>query len=62
MITRNFYITLLIAVCILFTGGFLFRDSEAGMFATAFLSFAIGHTLLEVLDNRDRRRNKQRGN
>jgi hypothetical protein len=58
MITRNFYLTLLISACILLVGGFLFRHSEAGSFATAFLSFAVGFTLLQVLDDRDRRPKK----
>lgn len=55
MITRNFYISLLVFNCILFLGGWLLRDSEAGVQAVVVAAFAIGLTLLHVLDDRDRR-------
>lgn len=58
LITRNFYFTLLIAISILFVGGFLFRDSEVGSFATLAASFGIGLGLLEILDERERRRKR----
>lgn len=60
IITRNFYISLAIAIVILFGGGFLFRGSETGSGAAMVLAFAVGLTLLHVLDGRDQRR-KQRG-
>ena len=59
MIARNFYISMTIAVIILFSGGFLFKGSEGLMWVVQILSFSVGLTLLHVLDDRDRRR-KQR--
>ncbi len=56
MITRNFYISLLVFNAILFSGGWLLRGSEAGVQAVVVTAFAIGLTLLHVLDDRDRRR------
>jgi hypothetical protein len=53
---RNFFTTLAIAVCILFVGRFIFRDSAAGSQLTVVASFAIGQALLFVLDSRERRR------
>jgi hypothetical protein len=61
VITRNFYLTLLLAACILGSGGFLFRDSEAGSFATVIVAFGVGLGLLEILDDRDRRRKQSSG-
>ncbi len=58
MITRNFYFSLLVANVILFGGGWLLRHSEAGVQAVVVASFAIGLTLLHVLDDRDRRRGR----
>lgn len=55
MATRNFLISLFVAVCILFVGGFLFRGSEAGTQLAVVASFAIGLTLLNVFDSRERR-------
>jgi hypothetical protein len=60
MVTRNFYISLLVANGILFLGGWLLRDSEAGVQAVVVAAFAIGLTLLHVLDDRDRRRKQSR--
>ncbi|HKB52185.1 MAG TPA: hypothetical protein VKC63_12260 [Solirubrobacterales bacterium] len=61
VITKNFYITLAIAACILFVGGFLFRHSEMGSFATVAAAFGIGLSLLHVLDDRERRRKRDTG-
>lgn len=61
MITRNFYISLLIFNVILFAGGWLLRDSEAGVQAVVIMAFAVGLTLLHVLDNRDRRSKRSGG-
>ena len=58
MITRNFYISLVVFNLILFVGGWLLRDSEAGVQAVVVLAFAVGLTMLEVLDSRDRRRTR----
>jgi len=55
MITRNFYISLLVFNVILFGGGLLLRDSDAGVQAVVVVAFAVGLTLLHVLDDRDRR-------
>lgn len=60
MNVRNFYISMAIAILILFSGGFLFRSSESLTWAVQILSFSVGLTLLHVLDGRDQRR-KQRG-
>jgi hypothetical protein len=60
VITRNFYISLLVFNGILFLGGWLARDSEAGVQAVVVGAFAIGLTLLHVLDDRDRRRRQSR--
>jgi hypothetical protein len=61
VITRNFYIALAVVVCILFVGGYLFRHSEIGSFAVLVATFAVGFTLLHVLDDRDERRRQQHG-
>jgi hypothetical protein len=58
---RNFFITLGIAVCILFVGGFIFRDSAAGSQLSVVAAFAIGLTLLNVLDARERSRKRGKG-
>jgi hypothetical protein len=60
VITRNFYITLALAACVLFIGGFLFRHSEVGSFATLVVAFVGGLSLLHLLDDREWRR-KQSG-
>ena len=59
MITRNFYISLVVFNLILFVGGWLLRDSEAGVQAVVVIAFAVGLTMLEVLDGRDRRRSRR---
>lgn len=56
VITRNFYISLLVFNGILFPGGWLLRHSEAGVQAVVVVAFAVGITLLHVLDDRERRR------
>ena len=58
MITRNFYISLLVFNVILFGGGLLLRHSEAGVQAVVVVAFIVGLTMLEVLDDRDRRRTR----
>ena len=59
MITRNFYISLVVFNLILFGGGLLLRHSEAGVQAVVVIAFAVGLTMLEVLDGRDRRRSRR---
>ena len=54
MITRNFYISLLVFNVILFGGGLLLRHSEAGVQAVVVVAFVVGLTMLEALDDRDR--------
>jgi hypothetical protein len=58
-ITRNFYFTQLIAMGIIIVAGSLFRDSEIGMFAALMAAFVIGLTLLDVLDDREKRRHEE---
>lgn len=60
MITRNFYIALAAAVSILLVGGYVFRHSEGGSQLTVVVAFAVGFTLLHMLDDRDQRRKQQR--
>ncbi len=59
VITRNFYITLGLATCVLLVGGFVFRHSEAGSFLTLVVAFVGGLSLLHVLDDRERQRKEQ---
>jgi hypothetical protein len=59
VITRNFYIVLVLAACVLLVGGFLFRHSEIGSFATLALAFVGGISLLNVLDDREQRRKER---
>jgi hypothetical protein len=56
MITRSFYISLVVFNLILFVGGWLLRHSEAGVQAIVVVAFTVGLTVLHVLDDRDRRR------
>ena len=56
MITRNFYISLVVFNLILFGGGWLLRHSEVGVQAIVVVAFTVGLTLLQVLDDRARRR------
>ena len=60
MTMRNVYISLLVFNGILFPGGWLLRDSEAGVQAVVVAAFAISLTLLHMLDGRDRRRQQSR--
>jgi hypothetical protein len=52
--------SLLVFNGILFSGGWLLRHSEAGVQVVVVAAFAIGLTLLHVLDDRDRRREQSR--
>lgn len=45
MITRNFYISLLVFNVILFGGGLLLRHSEAGVQAVVVVAFTVGLTM-----------------
>lgn len=56
VITKNFYITLGLAFCVLVVGRFLFRDSEIDLFATLMLAVVGGLSLLHFLDDRQYRR------
>jgi hypothetical protein len=56
VITKNFFITLALAACVLLIGGFLFRHSEIGSFVTLAVAFVGGISLLHVLDDRERDR------
>jgi hypothetical protein len=60
MSRRNFLASLLATACILFVGGLLFRDSAAGIQLSVVAALAVGHTLLFVLDGRERRRNERK--
>jgi uncharacterized membrane protein len=59
VITRNFYITLALAACVLIVGGILFRNSEAGSFLTLVVAFVGGLSLLHFLDDREHRRKEE---
>jgi hypothetical protein len=59
-ITRGFYISLLISVGILGSGGFLFRGSDAASQAVAVAAFVVGLTVLNVIDHWDRRHERDR--
>jgi Sec-independent protein secretion pathway component TatC len=61
VITKNFYITLALAACVIFAGGILFRHSQIGVFATLILAFGGGLSLLQFLDDRERRRKREAG-
>lgn len=54
-IDRAFIVSLLVFVGILFGGGFLFRGSEVGMYASTAVAFVVGPVLLVVLDIREGR-------
>lgn len=55
-ITKNFWITLSLAACVLAVGGAIFRNSEAGSFVVLVVAFGGGLTLLHVLDDREERK------
>ena len=59
VITKNFYITLVLAACVLFVGGLLFRHSEIGSFVTLVVVFVGGISLLHFLDDRERSRKEE---
>jgi hypothetical protein len=52
---RAFGVSQLVFVCILFGGGLLFRDSEAGSYASVAVAFLVGPLLLVVLETREKR-------
>lgn len=58
MITRGFYISLLVFNVILFAGGWLLRGSEAGVQAVVVVAFGAGLTVLHMLDGRDEQRTR----
>lgn len=60
LVTRNFYITLAIAILIFVVGGILFGQSSPGAQITVIAAFSIGLILLDVLDDRERRRKQRR--
>jgi hypothetical protein len=60
-VTKNFWITLFLAACVLGVGGTVFRDSEAGSFLVLIVAFGGGLTLLHLLDDRERRRKQSGG-
>lgn len=53
-VTRNFYIAMAVAITVLFGGGHLIGDTEAGMFVVLMATFLIGIGLLEGLESRQR--------
>ncbi len=55
-IRRNFYLSLLAAVCVLTVGGFFFHDSEVGSYLVPGIAFFGGLILLNVLNDREWRR------
>jgi hypothetical protein len=58
MITRGFYVSLLVFASILFLGGLLFRGSEAGVQAAVVAAYLIGATVLCAFDIREGRHRK----
>jgi len=55
MITKGFYISLLIAAAIMGVGAALFHDSQAGVQATTAVALVIGAVVLRVFDTREGR-------
>jgi hypothetical protein len=55
VITKGFYISLLVAAAILGTGAVLFRDSDAGVQASTAIALVVGAVLLRVFDTREGR-------
>lgn len=60
-IKRNFYLCLAVAVCVLTVGGFLFHDSEVGDYVVPGVAFFGGLILLNVLNDREWRRQQRSG-
>ena len=61
VITKGFVVSMLVFVCVLFGGGLFFRDSEAGMQASAAAAFLICSALLVIsatLEKRGGRRKR----
>jgi hypothetical protein len=58
MITKGFYVSLLVFAGILLLGGLLFRDSEAGVQVAVVAAYLVGATVLCVFDIREGRRRK----
>jgi hypothetical protein len=56
---RNFYLSLAAAVSVLTVGGFLFHDSEVGSYLVPGIAFFGGLILLNVLNDRERRREER---
>lgn len=59
VITKNFYITLALAACVIFAGEIFLRHSQIGVFATLIVAFGGGLSLLQFLDDRERRRKEK---
>ena len=55
IVTKGFVISLLVAACILFGGGLLFRGSEVGTQASTAAAFVIGYSVLCWFDRREGR-------
>lgn len=60
-IRRNLYLSLTAMVCVLVVGGFLFHDSEIGNYVVPGVAFFGSFILLSVLNDRELRREEQRG-
>lgn len=55
MITKGFYISLLVVAGILCAASILFHDSETGLQASAAAAIVIGAVVLRVFDTREGR-------
>lgn len=55
VITKGFVVSLLVFVCILFGGGLLFRNSEAGTQASTAAAFLVYSALLVISANHEKR-------
>jgi hypothetical protein len=60
VITKGFVVSMLVFVCILFGGGLLFRDSEAGTQATTAAAFLICSALLVIFPTLEKRRGRRK--
>jgi hypothetical protein len=58
-ITRNFYVCFLLTAIVIVGGGTLFRDSEIGSLATVLIAIGGGIVLLNLLDDREKRRREE---
>jgi hypothetical protein len=62
VIDRAFKVSMLVFVCILFGGGLLFQNSEAGTYASTAVAFVVGPVLLmflSTLEGRGGQRNRE---